>query len=242
MPGLAAPLRLVLASDSHVTMPFNPPARLERIADRINAEKPDIVLLAGDYINDKIRFSRPATPAAAIAPFARLRPRLGTVAVMGNHDVAHAAEMTEIVHALAQSRVRLLDNEVISLGGVTIGGIDFYKRRPRPEARARTAILATQVAPGPRILLAHDPAVVRQVIPGLPPPDLVLAGHTHCGQIALPFYGPIITATSVNRHLTCGYRRLKDMVLVVSGGLGTSEIPIRLFAPPEFWVIDLKPA
>ena len=242
MPGLGAPLRLVLASDSHTTTPFNSPTRLDRIVDRINARQPDIVLLAGDYISKAIRFSRPVTAAEAIAPFGRLRPRLGTLAVLGNHDVADPADMRAVVAALAANHVRLLDNDVIALDGLTIGGIDGYRQRPRPEARPGSAVMATQAAPGPRLLLAHDPAVILRIVSGLPLPDLVLAGHTHCGQVALPFYGPVLTATVIDRHLACGYHRLKEMSLIVGGGLGTSEIPFRLFAPPEFWVIDLRPA
>lgn len=239
MPGLEAPLRIVLASDSHVAGRTNPPARLARIVAQINARKPDVVLLAGDFIGDDVLYGEPVTAEAAIAPLGGLRPRLGAFAVIGNHDAKDIATLHAVARALGRHGVTLLENEVVRVGGTSIAGVSPYGRRVHPERNVRATFDALLAAPAPRILVAHSPAIMRAVTR---PIDLVLAGHTHCGQIALPFYGAIETAAQVDRSLSCGEHALAGFRLIVGGGLGTSRLPLRLFAPPEFWVIDLRPA
>ena len=91
-PAGAAPVRALLVSDIHVAGPDMPPERLRRIVAQINALAPDIVLIAGDLVSDKRTATRFYAMDEAVAPLAGLRPRLGSIAVLGNHDHWRDAE------------------------------------------------------------------------------------------------------------------------------------------------------
>jgi len=86
VPGLAVPLRAILISDIHVAGPDMPPARLQRIVGQINTQRPDLVLIAGDFVSDKKISTHQYSVPEAIAPLSGLSARLGVVAVIGNHD------------------------------------------------------------------------------------------------------------------------------------------------------------
>jgi predicted MPP superfamily phosphohydrolase len=85
-PAGAAPIRAVLISDIHVAGPDMPPERLRRIVAQINELRPDLVLIAGDLVSDRPISTRLYSTEESIAPLAGLEPRLGTIAVLGNHD------------------------------------------------------------------------------------------------------------------------------------------------------------
>jgi hypothetical protein len=68
----------------------------------------------------------------------------------------------------------------------------------------------------------------------------VLAGHTHCGQIVLPLIGPLETGSDYGRKYVCGVFRSGLKTLIVTAGLGTSHIPIRIGAPPDIWLISVE--
>jgi predicted MPP superfamily phosphohydrolase len=232
-PAGAPPLRVVLISDLHVAGPDMPPARLERIVGQVNALHPDLVLIAGDFISDKRLSTRLYSQAEAAAPLAGLRARLGTVAVLGNHD--HWRDAAEARAALAAAHVRLLDNDAAILGPLAVGGLD--------DAFTRHADLAATVAamrrlPGARVMLSHSP----DPFPRLPGDvTLMLAGHTHCGQVRLPFLGALKTMSAYGQRYACGLIRENGHTLIVTAGLGTSGVPLRLGAVPDLWLVRLGP-
>jgi predicted MPP superfamily phosphohydrolase len=91
---------------------------------------------------------------------------------------------------------------------------------------------------GARILLTHSP----DVLPSVPDDvTLILAGHTHCGQIRLPVIGPIATMSHVGKRFACGLRRAGAKRIITSAGLGTSRLPLRLGAVPDVWLLTLGP-
>ena len=92
--------------------------------------------------------------------------------------------------------------------------------------------------PGARILLSHSPDPFPRV-PG--DVGLMLAGHTHCGQIRLPLIGAVSTMSDYGDRYACGLVRENAKVLIVSAGLGTSILPLRLGAPPDLWLIRVGP-
>jgi predicted MPP superfamily phosphohydrolase len=234
-PRLRRPLKLILFSDVHVHGPDMPPERLQRIVAQINNEHADIVVAAGDFIGDNwVGADYPIDEA--VAPLAALRSRLGVFAVLGNND--HIAGRRSTVEALSAVHVRVLNNEAVSVGPIVLGGVDYRLDRPRSKAlEALYATLASMEAKrGVKVLVAHSP----DVFPSVPPfVSLVLAGHTHCGQIALPLVGPLLTGSRYGRQFVCGHYREGNHVLLVTAGLGTSHIPIRVEAPPDFWVIEI---
>lgn len=229
----APPVRAVLISDLHVAGPDMPPARLARIVGQVNALGPDIVLIAGDFISDKRMATRHYALAEAIAPLALLRPRLASVAVLGNHDYWRAAD--EARRALRDAGVILLENEAIEVGPLAIGGLaDPYTHRDDPAA----TIAQMRGLPGARIVLSHSP----DPFPDLPPDiGLMLAGHTHCGQVRLPLIGALRTMSAYGQRYACGLIREQGRTLIVTAGLGTSGVPLRLGAVPDLWLVRLGP-
>lgn len=224
-------LRVALLSDLHVAGPDMPPERLRRIVEQVNALKPDLVLIAGDLVSDKRVSTHRYSEDEAVAPLGALRARHGVVAVLGNHD--HWRNTTGMLRALEANRVTVLSNSVIARAGLILAGVDDDFT-----GRADPAALVRAVAPltGPVVTLSHSP----DIVPELPERfGLVLAGHTHCGQIALPLIGRPATMSRYGDRFACGLIREGTRTIVVGAGLGTSVLPIRIGAPPDLWLLEL---
>lgn len=233
-PAGQAPITAVLISDIHVAGPDMPPERLTNIVGQINALKPDIVLMAGDFVSDKRVATKFYPFADAVKPFAGLRPRLGSFAVLGNHDFWR--DESEARTSLRAVGVRVLDNEAVRVGPITVGGLDdaftHHDDLKRTVAQMRTL-------GGPSILLSHSP----DPFPAVPSDiGLMLAGHTHCGQISFPLAGPVTTMSRYGKRYACGIIRENGKILVVGAGLGTSVLPLRLGAVPDLWLLTVGPA
>ena len=236
MPGWPAgspPLRALLVSDIHVAGPDMPPERLADIVTTMNGLEPDIVLVAGDLVGDKEVSTRAYSLADAVAPLARLKPRLGTFAVLGNHD--HWRNAVEARRALQAAGITVLDNGAVRAGPLVIGGLgDAFTHH---EDLAAT-LAAMRALPGARLLLSHSPDPFPDLPADMP---LMLAGHTHCGQIRLPLVGALSTMSRYGERYACGLVRENGRTLIVGAGLGTSILPLRIGAPPDMWLIELGP-
>jgi predicted MPP superfamily phosphohydrolase len=232
--GLTEPLRAVLLSDIHVGGPDMPPERLARIVAQVNALRPDLVLIAGDLVSDKRVSTRRYELAEAIAPLAALSPRIGTYAVLGNHD--HWRDANEARLHLRRARITVLDNDAVQAGPLAVGGLDdAYTKR---HDLARTVQRLRRLS-GARILISHSPDPFPDVPADMP---LMAAGHTHCGQIRLPLVGAISTMSEHGNRYACGRIDEAGRTLIVSAGLGTSILPLRLGAVPDLWLIELRPS
>jgi uncharacterized protein len=233
-PAGAPPVRAVLIADLHVAGPDMPPSRLARIVGQVNALAPDIVLIAGDFISDKRMATRHYSLAEAIAPLRLLRPRFASVAVLGNHDYWRNAG--EARQALRGAGVILLENDAAEIGPLAVGGLaDPFTGRDDPAA----TIERMRALPGARLLLAHSP----DPFPDLPADiGLMLAGHTHCGQVRLPLIGALSTMSAYGQRYACGLIRENGRTLIVTAGLGTSGVPLRLGAVPDLWLVTIGPA
>jgi uncharacterized protein len=230
-----APLRILLLSDTHVAGPDMPPERLARIVATLNALKPDLVLIAGDLISEKSLSRQLYTANEATAPLGVLRARLGIVAALGNHD--HWFAPTAIETSLRKQGITVLKNEAVARGPLVIGGVDddFSQHDNVPA----TVTAMDAFPPGPRIILTHSP----DIIPELPMRvAAVFAGHTHCGQIVLPFYGPLTYVSRYKERFGCGAIFDNGQRVFVGAGLGTSVIPLRYGAPPDVWLVTLGPS
>ena len=232
-PAGAPRLRAILISDIHVAGPDMPPERLVRIVDQINALSPDLVFIAGDLVSDKRAATRYYSMADAIRPLAKLRPRLGSFAVLGNHD--HWYDPIGAKRALASAGIQLLENDAAQAGPLAVGGLDDDYTGRDDLARALVRQSGLQ---GARILLSHSPDPFPEVPSTV---GLMLAGHTHCGQIVPPLVGPISTMSRHGKRYACGLVRERGKVLVVTAGLGTSGLPLRFGAIPDMWLLDLGP-
>ena len=233
LPGLAQPLRAILLSDIHVAQPDMPPERLARIVAQVNALRPDLVLIAGDFVGDGW-LQTEVLPRDAVAPLRGLRTRLGTYAVLGNHD--HWNDAPAIGAALRENGIRLLVNEAVQAGPLALGGLDDDFTRRADMSRT---LRAMEGLAGARLLLSHDPDPFAHMPRDVP---LMLAGHTHCGQISFPLIGAITYESDYGARYGCGEVEEEGRRLIVGGGLGTSVLPLRLGAVPELWLIELRPA
>ena len=232
-PRTAPAVRAVLISDAHVAGPDMPPDRLARIVDLINGLRPDVVLIAGDFVSDKRMATRTYPLAEAVAPLARLRSRLGTFAVLGNHD--HWRDAAAARAALGAAGVTLLDNGAVQAGPLVVGGLDddYTGRDDMPRTLAAMRRLR-----GARLLLSHSPDPFATLADDV---GLMLAGHTHCGQIRLPLIGALSTMSNYGERYACGRVDERGRTLIVGAGLGTSILPLRLGAVPDLWVVTIGP-
>jgi predicted MPP superfamily phosphohydrolase len=150
---------------------------------------------------------------------------------MGNHD--HWRDGEAAHRALARAGIRVLDNQAVQVGPLAVGGLDddWTHRADVPATMAALMRLK-----GPKIVLSHSPDPFFDL-----PADvrLMVAGHTHCGQISLPFIGPLSTMSHHGRRYACGVIRERGKILVVTAGLGTSGVPLRLGAVPDLWLIEV---
>jgi predicted MPP superfamily phosphohydrolase len=228
-------LRIVQVTDLHLRQRWH---RLyDELMDRLRREEPDLLLLTGDFVDEK-RDHRPALPVL-YRMLDAFRGKLGCFAVVGNHDrygLARRLRGTHVTvleepHRPAQVRHRGATIELIGLPGVhrkdlTQDVLDSLPRRDGSSARADL-----------RIVLSHFPDHLRRTGEILRP-DLFFAGHTHGGQCCLPGRIPILRHDSLPRRLCSGVHRVGDTWLVVCRGIGTTTIPLRVFCPPE--VLELK--
>lgn len=234
-----SPVTVALLTDTHLSGPDNSPARMARIVAQINALKPDLILLGGDYIGDA-KGGATYDARASIAPFAGLRAPLGVVAVLGNHDSRsqknqRALSGADWQAAFARMGITLLQDGAVRRGPLAIGGLqDVYTRRI--DLPATLAAMAR--VRGAPLILSHGP----DVFPALPDaPSLTLVGHTHCGQVALPFAGIVYVPSKYGTRYACGLYRDGARTMIVAGGVGTSGLPIRMLAPPDIWLITVRP-
>lgn len=228
-----SPIRAVLLSDIHMASQTMDAPRLSRIVAQINRLNPDIVLIAGDFISGSDPDGAARQAPKLIEPLAALKAPLGVVAVPGNHD--YATGMSALNAALGRARVTLLANRVVVRGPLAIAAIGDFTTG---HADVATTNRALKGKVGARLVLTHSP----DLMPKLPQTlDLVLTGHTHCGQIVLPLIGPITQISAYGQRFLCGMKHEGRRTIVVTGGLGTSEVPFRLGAPPDMWLLKLGP-
>lgn len=227
-PAGAKPVRAVLISDVHIGSLAMDATRLTRIVDQINALKPDIVFIAGDMISGSQANSAPAIGEAMVAPLSRLKAPLGVMAMLGNHD--HWTGASSVRDQLRRAGITVLENQALVRGPLAIGviGDSFTRHSDTPATLA-----ALQPLVGGRMFLAHAPGVV----PLLPDGSVLLAGHTHCGQVRIFGWSP--GPQPYDKRYRCGIIREGRRIVVVTAGLGTSGLPVRLGAPPDLWLLTL---
>lgn len=221
--------RLVQLSDLHVGS-FCPPARVRRWVARVNALAPDLVVLTGDYVTSGVAFHRDV--GAALAP---LRARDGCFAVMGNHD--YYGEGEPLSSGLREAGIVLLSNERATLrrgaARLTLAGVDDVYT-----GRIDVAAAFAGFEGGPLIVLAHDPASFAEL--ARRGASLVLSGHTHWGQVGLPWLAERINYARTLGPFAAGHHRAGGSQLFVHPGLGTTGPPLRVGVAPAIVEITLR--
>ncbi|MDH3702102.1 MAG: metallophosphoesterase [Alphaproteobacteria bacterium] len=233
-PAALPPLRIVSVSDIHTGSPHLDVNKLSSVVRRINALQPDIVLLLGDYVIHGVLFGRFVTPEATAKILGGIRAKYGVFAVLGNHD--WWLDGPRIQSTLRTNGIAVLENRAHRIeaaeGPFWIAGIsDDTTRHPDPVGALRHI-----PAGEPVIVFSHDPAIFPDV-PGRA--AITVAGHTHGGQIYLPWIGALIVPGRAPRRHAHGLIEENGKAMIVTSGLGTSIIPVRINMPPEIASITL---
>lgn len=223
-------VKIVLAGDFHVK-PYQE-KRLQYVVNKINLQNPDVVVLIGDYVNmHEETMSYPIFKTAE--KLSEIYSKAGIYTVLGNHD--YYKDGAKIKKALSDKGIIVLENRCrkIEIGDKTfyIAGIeDLTTGFPNVKR-------ALKYADGPVILLSHQP----DIFPDVPDcVNLTLAGHTHGGQVVLPFIGPLIVPSKFGKKYACGYFEENSKKMIVTKGIGTSILPIRFNCSPEIVVIEFE--
>ncbi|MBX3229118.1 MAG: metallophosphoesterase [Labilithrix sp.] len=230
-----APLRVALVSDLHVGSPHWGADRLPVLVEAVNATQPDVVLLAGDYMIDGVKLGTKTPPEAIAQGLAGLRSRHGTIAVLGNHDWWN--DGARVRRAFEAEGIVVLENEVRTFvhegRPVTVAGLaDTMTRSPEPDATFARA------PAGPVIALVHEPDIFRFDVGARP--SITLAGHTHGGQVWVPFLGHPVIPSDYGQRYAGGHVVEEGRHLFVTTGVGTSIYPVRFGVPPEIALLTLR--
>jgi uncharacterized protein len=216
-------LRVVMLTDLHLS-PSVPREDIDEAVKLAMAEKPDLIVLGGDYISFMDRGY--AAPCAEV--LAPLSAPFGIFAVLGNHD-----DDVEMPRALERKGIEVLRDArtTVPIRGERLDfvGIRFWTRATVDLARLLKGAGSTTV------LLAHDPRRLQQAAALNIP--LMLSGHTHGGQIVLPGVGAI---AAKKFPVEQGMERRENTTIFVSRGIGTVYVPCRINCPPEVAVLTLQ--
>ncbi|MFC4452622.1 metallophosphoesterase [Deinococcus sonorensis] len=243
--GLQAPLQVALLTDLHYG-PYIHTAQVRGWVERTRSARPDLILLAGDLLDERMR--GPAD--LLLAELGRLSAPLGVYAVWGNHDYGYfgrygnarrgpanpdwARERTRLQAQLAEAGIRVLTNQGVSVRpDLYVAGVDDLSWG-EPAVGA-----ALQAAPAgsATLLMTHNPDLLPQLPAGL---GLTVCGHTHGGQVRFPLIGAPVVPSRYGQRFAQGW--IHDPVRAfVSRGLGVSGLPVRNLCPSEVVLLKLQP-
>jgi uncharacterized protein len=236
-------LTIAVIADLHAGGPHMTLPHIAHIVDTANALHCDVVVLLGDFkAFYKFNFMPVDDPLWA-AELGRLRAPLGVWAILGNHDWWH--DLHGVRSALANARIPVLENDAVLLGPpgqkFWLAGIGDQLAHWISRGRFRgvddlPGTLARVHTDDPVVLLVHEPDIFTQVPQRV---ALTLAGHTHGGQIRVPFIWPQFVPSRYGARFAYGHVVEDNRHMIVSGGLGTSVIPARLGVPPEILHVTL---
>lgn len=234
-----APLRVLFATDIHLSRMF-PDGRLERLLAQMAALSPDLILWGGDYAETaeaQERFFRAAQE--------RLKPLLGMFGAVGNNDrECFSMRLDRLTECMRAHGVEPLVNRSVRLtwgnSALWVGGLDDWKHG-QPGGRlfegAREGELCLLLSHHPRLAYTHLACCARR-------PDLMLCGHTHGGQwnlfglSAYSLLGFEDEGLGHRNRLVSGLYRVEGVPVLVSNGVGTSRVPLRVGAPAQLHLLS----
>jgi hypothetical protein len=223
-------VRVLHLTDLHLQRRY--PRLMDRLIAQVQANPPDLLLITGDFV-DLRKNPYPGIPHVKRF-LAGLRSRCGIFGIVGNHD-----DYT-VAYELRDCGVTFLDGkrQVVSIkdAEVELIGLPGAERVDVEPAFLRR--LPARAAGTPRIVLSHHPDNFQKA--SFLNADLYLTGHTHGGQLCLPGGFPIITHDALPRRLSRGIHHIGRTWLVIGRGIGSTELHVRTFCPPEAIEIRLR--
>jgi predicted MPP superfamily phosphohydrolase len=228
-------LRIAVLADIHAGSPFIDERKIRTIVERTNDLQPEMIVILGDYINGDGRRKKYIAPEVFAPILKDLRAPLGVYSILGNHDWWF--DGLRVRRVLEENGIKVLDNEVLRLDARgsslwLVGLADLWTRTQRVDE------LIGQVPPGaPLIALTHNPDIFPRLPSHVP---LLLAAHTHGGQVRFPFIGSVIHPSDYGQHYAAGHIIENGHDLFVTTGIGTSILPVRFNVPPEIVLLTVK--
>lgn len=227
-------LKIVQFSDTHIGFQYDM-NQLEKLISKINKLKPDVIFFTGDLLDDPLHF---IDKSHLISQLSLLDAPLGKFAVYGNHD--HGGYGSNLYKdIIEQSGFTLLLNDAVKIArkesAIWIAGVD--------DAMLGKPDLAAAISPVPEgaytILLSHAPDLADAA--SAYPYHLQLSGHSHGGQIQIPFFGPLVTPPFAEKYVEGFYSigEQESLQLYVNRGLGTTRLPFRFLSQPELAIFTL---
>lgn len=231
------PVRIAILTDLHVGSRFNGLPKLREVVDRTNAARPDLVCILGDLVIQGVIGGQFVAPEPIAAELGRLQAPAGVVAVLGNHD--GWLDHDRVRFALEQNRIRVIEETAIrtetASGAFWVAGVsDLWTGRHD----ISSALAAATPDDAPVILLTHNP----DIFPDVPERvALTLAGHTHGGQVSLPFVGRPVVPSKFGQRFAAGHIIERGRHMFVATGVGTSILPVRFRVPPAVTMLTVEP-
>lgn len=226
-------MRIIQFSDLHLGFHLHP-KDLPPLVETINRLQPGLICFTGDLIDHPIDWTERAAAAKALA---ELHAPFGKYAVLGNHD----GRPEDVESMLSEAGFRVLRNGLARLehpnGAFCIAGVEDSVKGIPDLAGALQGSRDEEF----KLLLAHCPDYA--ITTASFPVDLQLSGHSHGGQVRIPFYGHVVTPLEA-KHFVQGMYSLNNgkLQLYVNRGIGMSLLPVRFFCRPELTVITLRSA
>lgn len=241
-------LKIVAVSDIHGGSNGVDEAKIREVVRRINEQNADLVVLLGDYVSQRKGQTDLRMPVDVIAANLRgITAKYGVFAVLGNHDVWFGG--ANVASNLRAQGIKVLENEVVVIEQPSgaklriLGLKDHITMRDWKSFSADAkAVLAATENQGDVLILEHSPDVLPAVTGDLSiskDARLMLAGHTHGGQVWFPILGSLIVPSSYGQKYAFGHIRENDLDLFVTTGIGESVLPIRFLIPPEIAVLNV---
>jgi len=247
-------LKIVAISDIHAGSSFITESKLREITKLSNAQEPDLVVLLGDYVTQsrdtRVGLTKQLRMSikTVVENLKGLRAKYGVYAVLGNQENWYSAEA--ITKELRRANFIVLDNDVSVIENdgqkLRILGLPDQTRVIRNDwsgfSKKAQAALEKVENVGDVIVLEHSPDIVPLITGDLSISEdlkLFLAGHTHGGQVWLPFIGSPIVPSLYGQKYSRGLIEEGELNVFVTSGIGTSILPIRFLVPPEISVIKI---
>ncbi|AGL21665.1 metallophosphoesterase [Actinoplanes sp. N902-109] len=217
--------RLAVVSDIHLG-PLTGIGHTERIVEVINSVNADIVCVVGDLVDGSV-----AELGRFAAPLAGIRSRRGAYFVTGNHE--YYSGYREWIDEVARLNVRPLRNERLELAGLDLAGVNDLGGTDEGDAPDFARALGDRDPARPVVLMAHQPLAARDAAPyGV---DLQVSGHTHGGQMA-----PFNLLVKLQQPVVSGFGEVDGVPVYVTNGAGFWGPPVRVGAPPQVSVLELR--
>lgn len=231
--GTAKNMKVVIAGDFHLKR--DEQARLEKTVGFIIEQKPDLVILLGDYAygHDREAAISPEDLGKGLRPLASAVTTLG---VLGNHDVYCGA--SPFIEELRKAGITMMERKSVFFVTKDDSMIQFSGVPDASSGIVRPSQVPPRLSPSiPMVAITHSPDAITAI-----PKEttLTLAGHTHSGQICLPGGIPLLSVTHIGKKYSHGDLNYHGKHLIVTRGLGCSLLPMRLFCPPEIMVLTFS--